>query len=1040
MKSNKKYWNGLEEYHNTSSFQESQKKEFSEDIQVDEALSEDSLGLKSNRRDFLKIFGFGMTAATLAACKTPVKKAIPYVVKPENVTPGVASWYASTCQGCSAGCGILVKTREGRPIKIEGNPQSMISRGGVCGVGQSTVLSLYDADRLQDALLDGEPVGWTAAGDYLQKTFPGIAGSELAILTGTVNSPSTLAAIAEVKKAKPGTKHIMYDAVSNWAIAKAHEKDFGKKALPTYHFGKADVIVSFGADFLGSWISPVEFTKGYTKNRKLDPNHPKMSRHIQFEANFSITGSNADLRVPIKPSQEAGALVTLHNEIAGATGGSSLSAGIEFKGPGNAVSAAAKELLAARGKSLVVCGTNDVASQQVVNAINKMLGNYGKTVDIDKPSYAKTGDDEAMDAFVNNIGKYKGVVVWGVNPVYDHPEGEKIGAALAAMPFSFALATKMDETAAKCKVVGAIHHDLENWGDAMPRHGEYQIAQPTIRPIYKTNSAQEVLLKMAGNQTPWLDFVQSVWKKGPFATSGQLSFRKFWEKALNDGIYTSAHGMPAAAHAEEHGDEHEADHEEMEGEMEEEMVAMTSSAIDVNSLKARFGQNDGMEIVLYSSVNLRDGGHANNPWLQENPDPITKVAWDNFVSIPYKYAQENGLKDGDMMNVTASGKTVSLPALVQPGQANGTLAIALGYGRTMAGRVGNECGQNVFPMVKTSTNGTMYSYAGASIAKGDTWYQLAKVQTFVGYEMEDEGGVEQRELIENRVDTWIVKETTLEEYNAKRSAGNPRPSKHHMVSLWDIHDKKGHHWGMAIDLNSCTGCGACIVSCNAENNIPVVGRQEVRNRREMHWMRIDRYFRGSPNDQEGGLQVAHMPMLCQHCDNAPCESVCPVLATVHSDEGLNQQVYNRCIGTRYCANNCPYKVRRFNWFSYYWNDDFKDVNFAQREKVGRLVLNPDVTVRARGVMEKCSFCVQRIQEKKLKAKVENRKLRDGEIQTACQQSCPADAIVFGDLNDKNSEIWKLYNNKRTYHAIEEVKTLPSVAYMTKVRNKPAPKA
>jgi Fe-S-cluster-containing dehydrogenase component len=311
---------------------------------------------------------------------------------------------------------------------------------------------------------------------------------------------------------------------------------------------------------------------------------------------------------------------------------------------------------------------------------------------------------------------------------------------------------------------------------------------------------------------------------------------------------------------------------------------------------------------------------------------------------------------------------------------------------------------------------------------------MAKTQTYIGYDMQEEGGDAKRNLIEDRIDTHILKETTLSEYQTSRVAGNKRPSPHHMLSLWDIHDKKGHHWGMAIDLNACTGCGTCIVSCNAENNIAMVGKDEVAMRREMHWMRIDRYFKGHPDKQDGSLQIAHQPMLCQHCNNAPCETVCPVLAIAHSDEGINQQVYNRCVGTRYCANNCPYKVRRFNWFSYYWNDKFKDVNFVQHDKVGRLVLNPDVTVRARGVMEKCSFCVQRIQDKKLKSKSEGRRLTDGEVKTACQQSCPADAIVFGDLNDTASEINKLFHNKRGYHAIEDVKTLPNVLYMTKVRN------
>ncbi|HHG85675.1 MAG TPA: 4Fe-4S dicluster domain-containing protein, partial [Bacteroidetes bacterium] len=476
-----------------------------------------------------------------------------------------------------------------------------------------------------------------------------------------------------------------------------------------------------------------------------------------------------------------------------------------------------------------------------------------------------------------------------------------------------------------------------------------------------------------------------------------------------------------------------------EGAIEEE-AAMDSPTTNVGSfvsqLKASAKKGESAKsLVIYETINMGTGRWANNPWLQEMPDPITKATWDNYISIPYAMSQTDGWKDGDKGKLTVNGKSITLPVIVQPGQANGTVAIQVGYGRdAVAGKVAAGVGESVYPMVGANGDTFSYSSAGMSLEKTGESITMAKTQTYIGYEMVKEGGAEKREWVEERLSDFIVKETTLSEYQNDRTSGNARPSANHMISLWNVHDKKGHHWAMAIDLNSCTGCGTCIVSCNAENNIATVGRQEVVNRREMHWMRIDRYFKGDPSDQEGNLKMVHQPMLCQHCDHAPCESVCPVLATVHSDEGLNQQIYNRCVGTRYCANNCPYKVRRFNWFSYYWNDDFKDVNSMQRDSIGRLVLNPDVTVRARGVMEKCSFCVQRIQDKKLGAKVENRKLKDGEIKTACQQSCPADAIVFGDLNDSHSEIYKLYHNKRGYHALEDVGVLPSVLYLTKVRN------
>ena len=1044
---NSYYWNGLEEFEKTPEYQKSLKDEFKEDIPViEEALSDDTLELKSSRRGFLKAFGFGIGAASLAACETPVRKAIPYVIKPENVTPGVPSYYATTCGGCAAGCALLVKSREGRPIKIEGNLNSPLSKGGTCAVGQSTVLNLYDSERLQAPQIDGKDVSWGDFDSGLASAM-GAAGGKTVVLTGTINSPTTQKIINDFLAATGGGDHVMYDAASVYAIRKAHQNNFGKKVLPAYDFSKAEVVVSFGADFLGTWISPVEFTKGYTSMRKLNAKNPEMSKHYQFEGLMSLTGSNADERVPVAASDEGKALLKLYSLVSGEGGGGSVSPAIDAK-----LAAAAKALKGAAGKSLVLCGTNDVASQEVVNAINNSLGNYGTTLNIDKPSYQAMGDDEAMYALTQEMkaGSVGNLIMIDVNPAYDYAEAEAFTAALKSVKNVVALSNKKDETAQLAKYIGATNHYLESWGDSNPKEGLFGLQQPLIRPLFDTRSATDTLLTwtaaLAGGEAmTTLEAVQAYWKTNLHGGLGV--FRTFWEGSLKKGVYTGA--QPAMVEAE--GETEESDSAD-----EDEVVSTGGFSGDVAALAGALsgGAGSGMDVILFQKVGIRAGKWANNPWLQELPDPITKVTWDQCVSVSYNHAQANNLKDGDMVAVSAGGNSVKLPVLVVPGQSDKVLGLPLGYGRTAAGVTANGIGQNTAGLADGTKGAISYVVAGGSLSTPDGKTTLAKTQYYMGYEMAERGNSTfdalTRQATEERVDDFILKDTTLGEYQANRKAGNENRDTiqhHNHINLWDEHPKEGHWWAMSIDLNSCTGCGNCVVACHSENNVPMVGKKEVATRREMHWMRIDRYFKGHPGDQNGNLQVGHQPMMCQHCDNAPCETVCPVLATVHSDEGLNQQVYNRCIGTRYCANNCPYKVRRFNWFSYYSNDRLfnnPETNAPNRhmfDDYGRMALNPDVTVRARGVMEKCSMCVQRIQLGKLEAKVAKEPLKDGAIQTACQQTCPADAIVFGDLNNKESEVFKQYfDNERIYHALEEVKTLPSVSYMTKVRNTDEPES
>jgi len=1015
MESNKKYWKGLEELNNTPEFVESNKHEFAEPIPIEEILSGTGLMAKTPRRNFLKALGFGVGAVSLAACeKVPVHKSIPYLIKPEEVTPGVANYYVSSYDGHA----ILVKTREGRPIKIEGNPTDILSKGGVNASAQASVLELYDVNRLQNPVINKAESSWSAVDTFVKQQLSLIktGGKKIRLVTSTVNSPSTLAVIADFIKAYPAAKHINYDSVSYTGIIQANQNSFGKAVLPHYRFDKADVIVSFGADFLGSWISQAEFMNQYVSNRNgASLAQKKMSRHIQFETGMSITGTNADVRIPVKPSEEGLAIINLYNEISGTTlpGSKKLD---NNKVADTAITLAAKELLAAKGKALVVAGSNDVATQVLVNAINAKLGAYGTTIDLDNVSNQYAGNDAEMVELISDMAKgdVDAVFFLNANPAYDYYKAKEFTDALAKVKLKVSFSdhggngegnqTIGDETSSLCDVIAPNHHYLESWGDAEVLSGYYTIVQPTINPVYNTRQAEQSLLIWADAPVKdYYTYVRNNWDSSILAKGG-LSGQKGWETLLQTGFVKVADKAAGSYSFSKD-------------------VNAVAATILAQSGKITASGND-VELQVYQSSVMRDGKKANNPWLQELPDPVSKVTWENFAAMAPKYGESKNLKEGDVIKITVDGYSISLPVLFQPGQAQGTISVAVGYGRTLAGPVGNGVGQNAFPFY-TNVNGT---FQRSSVAKWEATGEvsiLAQTQTHHSFEGRES----------------VIKETTFNEYKKDAKSGNPRNAEHKVYTLWDEYEHPQYNWVMAIDLNACTGCGACVVACNAENNIPVVGKDEVRRRREMHWIRIDRYYSFNDNvskeheiaklDNLDHVSVVYQPMLCQHCDHAPCETVCPVLATVHSSEGLNHMAYNRCIGTRYCANNCPYKVRRFNWFNY-WNDSRFD-NYLNNEHT-QLVLNPDVATRFRGVMEKCSMCIQRIQAGKLKAKIEKRSVKDGDIKVACQQTCPTNAIVFGNLNDPESEVSKALKSERTYYVLEELNTQPGIGYQVKVRN------
>ncbi|MCU0388168.1 MAG: TAT-variant-translocated molybdopterin oxidoreductase [Chitinophagaceae bacterium] len=1028
-------WQSFGQRNQTEAFEELGQDEFREDLPM-ELDDKGILDAKTPRRDFLKYLGFSTAAASLAAsCEMPVKTAIPFVNKPDNVVPGVANYYATTFTQDGDVLSVIAKVRDGRPIKIEGNDMSPITQGGTSARAQASVLDLYDTRRLRfpAQIVDGktqEIPTFEAFDKTINEKLASLGGAPVVILTSTITSPSTKKLVGEFIAKYPGSRHVTYDAVSYSGMLLANEATFGNRAIPSYHFDNAKVIVSLGADFLGTWLSPVEFSKQYSKGRKINEEKVELSKHYQFESILSMTGANADERFTHKPSQEGVVAAALYNLVtgAGASGvDEKLKAGLEK---------VAKDLKAANGEALVVSGSNNTNVQILVNAINSAIGAYGKTINWSVTSNYKQGVDGDMAQLVAdmNAGSVGALFILDANPSYDYPAAGKFNEGLKKVKLSISFNAKLDETTQLCQYSLPNNHYLESWGDAEAKSGYQSFIQPTIHPLFKTRQWQDSLLKWSGSTKDYATYLKEYWME-------QVGSIENWDAALRVGVrYPGEVSVSAGS---------------FNG-------AAVSAALSACSVAPQAGK---WEVVLYQKVGIGTGSQASNPWLQELPDPVTKATWDNYAMISAAAANElfgidirkNGDSDSYEVNpgkpvikIKANGQELELPILIIPGTEKNTIGIALGYGRhNKVGIAVRGVGKNVYPLASVSASGNrVYMVANAEVEKTGEKYEVAQNQVYNYYI--DSLGVKRVE---------VVKETSLASFKA-----NPEKFKHerdHLFedyakksgdyrnegSLYDprLNDRPGIHWGMSIDLNTCTGCGACVVACNAENNIPVVGKKEVMRGHEMHWLRIDRYYVNKPGgDPDDLADVVFMPMMCQHCDNAPCENVCPVAATNHSSEGLNQMTYNRCIGTRYCANNCPYKVRRFNWADYTGADSFSDnqvgiiskVTLDMNDDLTRMVLNPDVTVRSRGVIEKCSFCVQRLQEGKLTAKKEGRPVKDGEVKTACQSACPTNAIVFGDANDKESMLTKSREHSplRMYYALEQIHVLPNVNYLAKIRN------
>jgi len=1021
MSSNKKYWKSVEELNENSSIVETlRNNEFVEAIPTDEFLGDEATlsASSTTRRDFLKYVGFSTAAASLVACEGPVIKSIPYVVQPEQIIPGVADYYATTIFDGFDFANLLVKTREGRPIKIENNTIAGAKFSANARV-HASILSLYDSMRLKQPKIAGKTAAWSEVDSKVKASLADAKakGGQVVLLTNTLASPSTEKLIAEFIAANPTAKHVVYDAVSSSEALDAFEAVYGERALVDYDFSKAGTIVSVGADFLGDWQGG-SYDAGYAKGRV--PKNGVMSKHIQFESNMTLSGAAADKRIPMTTAFQKQALVKIYNIVTGSAVAVNLG---KFDAE---VTKAAQQLKAAGSKGVLVSGIEDKNAQLLVFAINNALSSEAFTTSGTRQ--IRKGSSAKVAQLVNDMkaGSVHTLIMSGVNPAYSLPNGKEFTDALKKVNLSVAVSLKEDETALVSNIALGTTHYLESWNDVSLTKGTYSLTQPTIRPLFaETKQFQDILLSWTGNTANYYDYLK--------ANSASYLAGSTWNKVVHDGVFVGAVAASVGGAAD---------------------YAAAANALAQSKAAA------GLELVLYTKTGMGDGQQANNPWLQEFPDPITRVSWDNYVTVSKadadnlkleNYNVANGGLNGSYADLEVDGvKLENVPVIIQPGQAVGTVGLSLGYGKKAALKEEMQVGVNAYVLYKNFNN-----IQSVKITKAAGDHEFACVQL--------------QKTLMGRGD--IIKETTLEVFNTKEAKEwnvapmvslDHNPVKATEVDLWTSFDRSvGHHFNLSIDLNACTGCGACVIACHAENNVPVVGKAEVRRSRDMHWLRIDRYyssettFEGDNTKKEefdglfgdkgslGGFgemeiasenpQVAFQPVMCQHCNHAPCETVCPVAATSHGRQGQNHMAYNRCVGTRYCANNCPYKVRRFNWFLYNKNSEF---DYHMNDDLGRMVLNPDVNVRSRGVMEKCSFCIQSTQAVILQAKREGRTVAKGEFNDACACSaaCSSGAMVFGDVNDKEDAIVALKEDDRMYHLLEHVGTKPNVFYQVKVRN------
>ncbi|MGF1572747.1 MAG: molybdopterin-dependent oxidoreductase [Sumerlaeia bacterium] len=1029
---------------------------------------------KLRRRTFMKMSGFAAVLSMVAGCEKPLEHIIPYNKAPEEIIVGIPNYYASTCGGCSAGCGTLVKTREGRPLKLEGNPRHKLNQGKLCALGQASLVGLYDPDRLRKPVEvkngSTNPLNWADADAMIAKAFKSGRG---VLLTGTMNGVAKEQLLADFMADFPNTKHVMFDALTDENRSLSREASFGDSALPQYHFDQSELTVLLGSDPYVDGYSPLQDARNMAEQRRVKgykAGEYTMGQLYAFEPMVTSIGMSADYRFGVKPTHLlliAQALIGQlladgHSKVSGLSNlnfVTAASAETQASLPAGTIKTLADRLWEKSGRSIIYTGGTQASTQDslalhtAVNVLNAMLGNEGETITTIQASLQSRGSSAQMAELIEQMkaGQVDVILVHNTNPAYALPADSGFDSAFARVPLKVSASQFMDETAKLCDLVLPGLHFLENWGDHEPVEGYLSLQQPTIQPLWDNRAFEQTLIEIVrasnadkflvveGSEEEgrtyrsilWREYIQNVWQgihtEGEFASD----FQDFWFASLRSGVLELPSRIPSR----------------------QQNFNPSALAAAQSSGKAPAG----LELALYATVNIGDGSFSNIPHLLELPDPVTKVCWDNYFTLAPATAKEQGIKDGDLLEVTANGTTVEGPARIQPGLNVGVVGAGLGWGRTGAGKVGDGEGFNAYLLASAANKA--FSGASVTLKKLGKSIRLADVQGH-NYMRKDP-------LNENEPIRQLIQATSLVLFNDNAKA--PQPYYH--IPYWDTtkrepdywftrrkhtingeeapeeiegpnrvewyageHPMVQHKWVMTIDLNTCTGCNACVTACQIENNVPVVGKREVLVGREMHWIRLDRYYKGDIDNPE----FVKMPMLCQHCDNAPCETVCPVLATVHSDEGLNQQVYNRCVGTRYCANNCPYKVRRFSFYHYSKFRKGPHEDMMVPETPLALALNPEVTVRSKGIMEKCSFCTQRIRHAKYDAKKRGQDIPNGELQSACQQTCPTQAITFGDAMNPEHDVNKIRaenNNKRGFGVLEEFNVQPNIMYLAHIHNR-----
>ncbi len=985
----KDYWRSLDQQADTPEFRQFMEREFPE------GASDLSNGV--DRRTFLSLMGASLALAGLAGCRRPVEKIIPYVTAPENIVPGIPKFYATTMPFGLESIGVLAENHEGRPTKLDGNPKHPSSLGASNHFVQAEILNLYDPDRAKSVRFNGVDRSYDEFVAFWKSRLPELEeqqGKGLAILSESFASPTRAHLKKELLQRLPQARWFTWEPVSDENLFAALTELIGRSYRPDYHFEKAKVILSLEADFLQLETGAITNTKGFSAGRRVESGQDSMNRLYAVECGFSLTGGMADHHLRLSRSEIPAFTLTLAHELMRQglklPSGISLPAG-DYSNNEKFIRVLAKDLLANGKNTLITVGRHQpVEIHMLALLLNTALGNIGTTVDYYPVQDAELSSTAQLIELVSALktGKVTDLVILGGNPVYDTPADLDFAAAFGNAETTIQLSSHFDDTSQYVNWHIPQTHFLEAWGDATTVSGTRSVIQPQIEPLFGAVSALELLELLAtGEKNSGYDAVRATWQNildGDFETD--------WRKVLHDGAFTGKSVKP---------------------------VRLNLSNQQLQNYLSKFKWHiaspaaDNLEIVLQPDVSTFDGRYANNGWLQELPDPITKLTWDNAAIMNRLTAETLGLANYDLIDITAGGRTLTVPVWIVPGRADFSIGLALGYGRTAAGRVGNGVGVNVCRL-RTTTNPWLLT--GAKIHRTGHIYKLACTQDHHGLDLEALAS----QAIEKRLPV-ILREATLEEYHHHPDFATEAVEHPPLVSMWEERSyDEGYQWGMTIDLNVCTGCNACSVACQSENNIPIVGKNEVARGREMAWLRLDRYFSGSEEEPE----MVYQPVACQHCENAPCEQVCPVAATVHDAEGLNTMTYNRCVGTRYCANNCPYKVRRFNFFNY--TKDTPDIV--------EMAMNPDVTVRSRGVMEKCSFCVQRISLARIGARNEGREIRDGEVQSACQQTCPADAIVFGNINDPDSRVSQVKQQNRNYALLGELNTKPRTTYLAKLRN------